>query len=125
MEDRFSTNANVATLGLCLVPSVMLKKENWKSNVELLSSLYQSDLPSPLSLATELHCWNHKFLHWEPSKLPDSLIQALNECDNRLFPNISTLLRILCTIPVTSCEAERSFSALRRIKPFLRAYNRS
>ena len=59
-------------------------------------------------------------MHIEQDQLPDSPINALNECDSRLFPNISTLLRILSTIPVTSCEAERSFSALRRIKPFLR-----
>lgn len=59
-------------------------------------------------------------MHYESSKLPDGPINALNECDSRLFPNISTLLKILSTIPVTSCEAERTFSALRRIKPFLR-----
>ena len=53
--------------------------------------------------------------------LPESPIEALNKCDSRLFPNISTLLRIMSTIPVTSCEAERTFSALRRrLKPFLR-----
>ena len=85
-----------------------------------LASLYKADVPAPLSLTTELHCWKHKFLHYEPNKLPDGPIDVLNECDTRLFPNVSTLLKILSTIPVTSCEAERTFSGLRRIKPFLR-----
>ena len=34
-------------------------------------------------------------------------------------PNINTLLKLLCTLPVTSCSAERFFSELKRIKtPF-------
>lgn len=120
LEDRFSSNAKVATLGLCLVPSVILKRDDWQTNVNELASLYQVDLPAPLSLQTELHCWNCKFMRFDSDQLPDSPISALNECDSRLFPNISTLLRILSTLPVTSCEAERTFSALRCIKPFLR-----
>ena len=52
--------------------------------------------------------------------MPDRPIEALNKCDSRLFPNISTLLRIMSTIPVTSCEAESTFSGLRRLKPFLK-----
>ena len=120
LKDRFSSNAKVATSGLCLVPSVTCKREYWQANVNDLGSLYQADLPALLSLTTELHCWNHKFLHSEPDKLPDAPVDALSECDIRLFPNVSTLLKILSTIPVTSCEAEKTFSALRRIKPLLR-----
>lgn len=40
LEDRFSSNANVATLGLCLVPSVFLKKNDWQKNVSNLALLY-------------------------------------------------------------------------------------
>ena len=38
-----------------------------------------------------------------------------------LFSEISTLLQIAHTIPVTSATAERTFSALRRVKSFLRS----
>ena len=120
MEDRFTTNAKVTTLGLCLVPSTICKKDDWQTHVNNLASLYQGDLPAPLSLQTELHCWKHKWIHVKTDDLPESPIEALNKCDSRLFPNISTLLRIMSTIPVTSCEAERTFSALRQLKPFLR-----
>ena len=37
------------------------------------------------------------------------------------FENIKVALRILGTIPVTSCECERSFSALRRLKDYTRS----
>ena len=38
-----------------------------------------------------------------------------------MFPNIHCLLRLVCTIPVTSCECERSISVLRRLKLYLRS----
>ena len=37
-----------------------------------------------------------------------------------LLPNIAILIRLYLTLPCTSCEAERSFSCLRRIKTYLR-----
>ena len=36
------------------------------------------------------------------------------------FVNIKVALRILATLPVTSCECERSFSAIRRLKDYTR-----
>ncbi len=36
------------------------------------------------------------------------------------FPSINELFKILWTIPVNSCECERSFSSLRRLKNYLR-----
>ncbi|RMX57950.1 hypothetical protein pdam_00022162 [Pocillopora damicornis] len=41
-------------------------------------------------------------------------------CDSDIFPNIHLLLRILCTIPVTSANNERSNSTLKLVKGYLR-----
>ena len=38
-----------------------------------------------------------------------------------MFPEFSTVVHILTVIPATSCSAERSFSALRRLKTYLRS----
>ena len=38
-----------------------------------------------------------------------------------LFDQVEELIRILLEVPVSSCEAERRFSALRRLKTWLRA----
>ena len=38
-----------------------------------------------------------------------------------IFPEFSKMVHILAVIPVTSCSAERSFSALRRLKTYLRS----
>ena len=38
-----------------------------------------------------------------------------------LFPQVVGLLKLLLVCPVSSCECDRSFSALRRLKTWLRA----
>ena len=38
-----------------------------------------------------------------------------------LFSQVEVLLRLINVIPLTSCEAECSFSALRRLKTWLRS----
>ena len=38
-----------------------------------------------------------------------------------IFPEFSKVVHILAVIPATSCSAERSFSALHRMKTYLRS----
>ena len=58
----------------------------------------------------------------EVTKL-STLCQIMNDiCSSKsLFSEVFTLLQIAHTIPVTSATAERTFSALRRVKSFLRS----
>ncbi|CAH3121597.1 unnamed protein product [Pocillopora meandrina] len=49
------------------------------------------------------------------SLLPGNLIECVKYADEDMYPNIRVLLIIGCTLPVSSAEAERSFSGLRRI----------
>ena len=42
-------------------------------------------------------------------------------CDAEVYLNIQVLLKIGCTLPVSSCEAERSFSGYRRVKSYIRS----
>ena len=53
--------------------------------------------------------------------VPDTFLHALACCDVDYFPNIYQLLVIACTLSVTSAEAERSFSLLRRLKNYMRS----
>jgi len=120
LTNRFNEHARKATLGLCLVPSALRKTHNWGHHVDSLVELFNEYLPSPLSLPSDLHMWSIKFTNCDQSKLPSSPPQALIQCDEEVFPNIFRLLKIVATLPMTTCEAERSFSALRRLKMFLR-----
>ena len=63
--------------------------------------------------------WQEEKVSHGQSCLPHTPMAALRHATS-LFPNIRVLLTILCTLPVTSCSAERSFSALKRIKTPLR-----
>ena len=121
MQSRFSSHQQTALIGLSIVLSVMvtLSPEECESKVSELSAMY---LPSRGCVDSELHCWQMK---WQEhlkehgqSSLPSSPAAALKHAIS-MYPNIRALISILCTLPVTSCSAERSFSSLKRIKtPF-------
>ena len=49
------------------------------------------------------------------------ILQEMNPETRGLFKDIETLVRLLLVVPVSSAEAERSFSALRRLKTWLRS----
>ena len=66
----------------------------------------------------------NQFTSCDQSKLPSSPLQVPSQCDEEVFPNIFRLLKIVATLPVTTCQPERSFSALRRLKKFLRTTTR-
>jgi len=52
---------------------------------------------------------------------PKTALGALKACERVQFPNIFTILHILVVFPVTSSEAERSFSCIKRLKTRLRS----
>ena len=126
MDRRFSKHQQTAITGLYLVPSILVTKTlvEATSTLAKLSDMYSNNLPNPSSLQSEIHTW---YLKWRQKKqehgqqsLPTSLSFTLPHASS-LFPNITELLHILCTLPVTSCSAERSFSGLKRIKTVLRS----
>ena len=86
-----------------------------------VAELYDSDLPSPELLDQEADRWKRKFLAMEPESRPTSCASAIKACDPRTFPNIFILLKIACTLPITSCECERSCSVLRRLSNYMHA----
>lgn len=49
-----------------------------------------------------------------------SLMEVMDICAPDIFPNLNNLLRIIVTLPMTSCSVERLFSTSGRIKTHLR-----
>ena len=52
------------------------------------------------------------------SEVITALISAVKKTKSILFPNIHTILRIILTLPVTTCTCKRSISVLNRVKSF-------
>lgn len=69
---------------------------------------------------SELSLWQTKWRKTCEKNLPNSAMEALGECNKEIFPNVHILLKILVTLPVTTCSSERSFSTMKRLKTYLR-----
>jgi hypothetical protein len=52
--------------------------------------------------------------------IPKTSLEACLLCDPKIFPNINKLLKILCTLPVSTATPERTFSTLKQVKTYLR-----
>ena len=51
---------------------------------------------------------------------PATPAAAIRECNPMHYPNIRVMLQLACTLPVTSCECERSASTMRRLHTYMR-----
>ena len=129
LAQRFDTSLT-AYHGLVIIPTKMIfciqreqegcAKLPWRQQMQTFARFYEDDLPNPLSLDAELDLWETYWVTYTGCH-PNSVGQTLKAMPHGVFPNIEVALRILATLPVTSCECERSFSALRRLKDYSRS----
>lgn len=74
------------------------------------ASPYEEDFPSMSALRGELNSWKMKWLDICSSGRPKNALEALQNCPT-VYPN---LMKLLCTMEITTCSAVRTFSAMRR-----------
>jgi hypothetical protein len=72
------------------------------------------------SLSIQLSMFHSSYTYTTLNQAADLLRQASPEI-RHLFSQVSILVRLMLVSPASSCEAERSFSALRRLKTYLRS----
>jgi histone deacetylase complex regulatory component SIN3 len=70
-----------------------------------------------LAVVGEIKTWQQKFV--QTQVFPKNALDALQECNETIFPSTFKLLQILTTLPVTTASSERSFSTLKRLKTYL------
>ncbi|KAF3844226.1 hypothetical protein F7725_013567 [Dissostichus mawsoni] len=106
-----------AMLATYLIPSALSRLT--KDKQEMMVSWYREDLPQPDSIDQEIHRWKVK--NQPPTLLVLTAKDTLNMIHVQYYLNIHCILSIYLTLPVTTCSCERSFSALRRLKTWLRS----
>ena len=98
------------------------ESSDWKKEFMVFANYYYEDFPNFNGLDAELDLW---FNFWDCAKfkndLPDSVSVTLKRADSLAFPNIHLALKLLGTLPITTCEYERSFSSLRIVKTWDRS----
>lgn len=117
LEKRFSQNKDFLSAIEILLPT-----NCHHDNLGTISKLkvYYEDRVPQSELEAEYTLWCEKWSSQEKSLLPTKMMSVLDACDKNFYPNIRYLLSILASLPMSTCEAERSFSTLKRVKTYLR-----
>ena len=112
LNTRFSSHQKTALQGLHLVPSLLVKESlaTVTNKVLEVGQFYEVDLPSVSALKSEVHSWYTRWKSMEKEHgcaALSSLATTLPKI-SEFYPNIKALITVLCTLPVTSCSAEKS-----------------
>ena len=102
-----------------MLSSLNLGNDSWKSDLLDLCEFYRKDLPEFHLINAEINLWEEYWLQYK-GDVPKDLISTLQTLPVG-FENISIMLRILATMPFSSCECERSFSSMKRLKTYIRS----
>ncbi|XP_050057528.1 52 kDa repressor of the inhibitor of the protein kinase-like isoform X2 [Aphis gossypii] len=110
LNERFLKHKNILKGFGCLFS---------KTYADEFDELVQFYLDTDLQIVkAELRLWHTKLE--KNNEQPKNALDALRVCNKEIFPNIHRLLKILCTIPVSTATPERTFSCLKRLKTYLR-----
>ena len=119
LKSRFPPELEGALLATYLLPSNLSSlSEEIESK---LVKKFEPFLPNPSSFSSELATWKVHLAEPDEERENDLVSITCLAHDNKVFyPNISSILILLLTLPVGSCSCERSFSALKRLKTWCR-----
>lgn len=97
---------------------------NWSpaeiSAKEILGA-YDPNIPEDIRQLHKSECLRWKWRWDKVHNPPATIVEILPHCRSQEFPNLSRAFTALLTLPVTTATAERFFSALRRLKTYLRS----
>lgn len=110
IKDRFSSKQKQIFQLSQLIPSNMTPETGLPS-LAFYESLVDMEL-----LEGEFEAWKHQWtvINSATKIKTDTALKALEACPSVSLPNLHILLCVLCTIPVTTAEAERFFSKIEK-----------
>ena len=128
INSRFTELQSTAAKGMSIVPATLCVTTTAASvkeldkNIDRLVTNYIADLEDDRDLVKEeIRQWKIEWQDVAEKDRPNTATSALRACDKRRFPKVKRLLSILCILPLTSAECERTFSCMRRLKSYLRS----
>lgn len=119
LETRFGPQFEKICHLQCFIPSFVVTASTQEVEQAVNSVTYPDISKFELQLETEI--WKQKWEEEQGDKVPETALSSLQVCNADLFPNVRKVLEVLCVLPVTSAEPERSFSTLRRLKNWMRS----
>ena len=123
MQMQFSSQHLVHAKGFALLPQVVKEQTDvriWKNDAKLFLESNKSDVPHPFGIDAELDLWQIYWSRKEEVELPDKIYKVLMVIEKEIFPNIFIGLKLLATLPSTTCEVKRSISVIRHLKSYVR-----
>lgn len=118
LEERFKKHTSIFEGFQCLYTEI---NSETKPKLNALVEFYANDVSTNSEdIYIELTLWRKEIERTNKQAALKYALTSLDACDHTLYPSIHQLLKILCTLPVTTCTAERSFSTLKRVKTYLR-----
>ncbi|CAC5359187.1 unnamed protein product [Mytilus coruscus] len=94
-------------------------------NIETICNAYNDDIGTPEQLQEEISRWKTRWSMTILETKPKTLHETVVTTNKNLYPNISAIISVLLTMPASTATAERSFSAMNRIKTHLRTTMRT
>jgi len=70
-------------------------------------------------LRASFELWKQRW--YAAAEQPKTALDAYTACNASLYPNLSILMQVLVTLPITTATPERSSSTRKRLKTYLRS----
>ena len=109
IDVRFDKYSKTVLMMQALIPSVIAEKD---VTIDDIVEINKDDLPTPNNCQEKFIQWKRRWNIHDISERPQTIAQALEQCDSDTYPNLSVLLKITGTVAVTFCECKRSGSVL-------------
>ena len=99
-----------------------VRGEDFTAELESASSFYGNDFSVP-TLQVQLETLKTQFEHKSHITLQDikKYLKNFNKVELTIYSEIVTLLKLILVSPATNATSERTFSAMRRLKTYLRS----
>ncbi len=124
-EDRFLSHMNTAMRLNALLPAHILgiSFDSLSEAMSLYLPVMAEDdgCPDLDDVRADFVRWQYLWQDVPAAERPSNCLLALAACDKAFYPHIHKLLQIFASLPVSTATPERTFSAMKILKTYLRS----